>query len=139
MKPTMLYAGQADNSNWVVGNCNENRYYYFNTYPWLHSSPIANIKTKSTQLHHLESIFDKEIDSVWLKIKTERKTIVIATIYKPPTANNTRLMESLEEVMLDNSISQCDIIITGDINSNWYNESPEKHQLASLMVNTNMN
>ena len=219
MKPTMLYTGQADNSNWVVGHCHENRYYYFNTYPRLHSSPIANTKTKSTlnighinirslpkhydelcllplqhfdvmcfsetwltphhsdntieltlfsdpfrhdrndphklcgggsaiycklglhctQLHHLESIFDKEIDSVWLKIKTEKKTIVIATIYKPPTANNTRLMESLEEVMLDNSISQCDIIITGDININWYNESPEKHQLASLMANFNMN
>ena len=41
--------------------------------------------------------------------------------------------------MLDNSISQCDIIITGDININWYNESPEKHQLASLMANFNMN
>ena len=91
------------------------------------------------QLHHLESIFDKEIESVWLKIKIERKTIVIATIYKPPTAKNTRLMESLEEVMLDNSISQCDIIITGYININWYNESPEKHQLASLMANFNMN
>ena len=41
--------------------------------------------------------------------------------------------------MLDNSISQCDIIIRGDTNINWYNESPEKHQLASLLANFNMN
>ena len=48
------------------------------------------------QLASLESIFDDEIDSVWVKLKSKNKPLIIGTIYKPPRANNARFISSLE-------------------------------------------
>ena len=88
-----------------------------------------------TQMTELESMFDKDIDSVWIKVKTESKSIIIGTIYKPPHADSARFMSSLGGILLHPSTTQYDVILTGDFNINWYKDSLEKIHFTSLLTN----
>ena len=71
-----------------------------------------------TQLESIESIFDDEIDSVCVKLKTQNKPLIIGTVYKPPRANNARFISSLEEIFPHPTTNQYDIILMGDYNIN---------------------
>ena len=91
-----------------------------------------------TQLIELEELFPAVIDSVWIKIKTNSKTIVLGSIYKPAKVNNNLLINSLEEVLLHPSTQQSEVIIVGDAYINWLRNSPEKRNMNALLINFNM-
>ena len=88
-----------------------------------------------TQLASLENIFYDEIDSVWVKLKTQNKPLIIGTIYKPPRANNTRFISSLEEIFLHPTINQYDIILMGDYNINWRARTSDQIKFENLLAN----
>ena len=88
-----------------------------------------------TQLASLESIFDDEIDSVWVKLKTQNKPLLIGTIYKPPRANNARFISSLEEIFLHPTTNQYDIILMGDYNINWRARTSDQIKFENLLAN----
>ena len=69
-----------------------------------------------TPLPQLEAMFSPNIDSTWIKIKTNRKPIIVGTFYKPPDASNAQLLQSLENLFLHQTVNQCDVIIAGDYN-----------------------
>ena len=102
------------------------------------SAIYCKIGLQCTQLPELENTFDDEIDSVWLKVKTKNKTIVLGTIYKPPDANNTRFIDWLEEVLMHASVCQNDVIITGDFNINWHDSYCDKTKLQTVMEHFNL-
>ena len=87
-----------------------------------------------TQLASLESIFDDEIDSVWVKLKTQNKPLIIGTMYKPPRANNARFISSLEEIFL-HPTNQYDIILMGDYNINWRARTSDQIKFENLLAN----
>ena len=105
---------------------------------WRWIAKYCKIGLQCTQSPELKNTFDDEIDSVWLKVKTKNKNIVLGTIYKPPDANNTRFIDSLEEVLMHASVCQSDVIITGDFNINWHDSYCDKTKLQTVMEYVNL-
>ena len=86
------------------------------------------------QLTELEELFDDDVDSVFIKIKTKSAPVILGSIYKPPHANNRAFVNALEEIVIHPSSNQCSIILTGDININWLRDTPDKTKLTALLA-----
>ncbi len=86
----------------------------------------------SVHLHSLSNMLDT-CNSVWIKIKmTDRKPIVVGSIYLPPTNNKTAFMEQLEAALHSPTLYECDVAILGDFNINWLSHSSPKAKFISL-------
>lgn len=76
----------------------------------------------------------RSCESIWVKVQvTGRRSIVVGSIYLPPDAPKGDFIHDLGELLESRSISQCDIMILGDLNINWNNASlAHRQQLSSL-------
>ena len=88
-----------------------------------------------TPLPQLEAMFSPNIDSTWVKIKTNCKPIIVGTLYKPPDASNAQLLQSLENLLLHQTVNQCAVIIAGDYNIDWNKKSVTKTNLDKILQN----
>ena len=88
-----------------------------------------------TPLPQLEAMFSPNIDSTWVKIKTNCKPIIVGTLYKPPDASNAQLLQSLENLLLHQTVNQCAVIIAGDYNIDWNKKSITKTNLDKILQN----
>ena len=84
-----------------------------------------------TSLPHLSSLFFS-CDSVWVKLLLPGCCpIVVASVYVPPK-NIGQFVSELQEALEDEVFNNSDIILCGDFNVNWNNNSKDRMRLMEL-------
>ena len=71
------------------------------------------------QVKRLQHLKLKSCDSVWLKVSLpSENSIVLASVYVPPSSNKLNFIQEMADVLLDPSLDTSDVIVMGDLNIN---------------------
>ena len=92
----------------------------------------------STSLNLEVYCIDKEIEVCDVKFKLQCKEICILTIYRSPSGNFSNFINQLENIVHSLYNSKNDIIICGDMNVNYLEESSRVKQLNALLKTFNL-
>ena len=66
------------------------------------------------------------------------KTIIVSSIYLPPSQDKLLFLEELSSVLQDTILDGNEIILLGDFNINWMNSSPVRDKFLNLTNINNM-
>jgi exonuclease III len=95
-----------------------------------------NIISKSL---HLEThSVDKDFEVCGVKLYLQGKKVYILTIYRSPSENFIKFMNQLETIILQIYKPKIDLIICGDTNINYLEESNRVKQLNTLFKTINL-
>jgi exonuclease III len=81
---------------------------------------------------------DKDLEACAVKFKSSSMNICIFTVYRSPSGNFQFLLNGLENILKKIYNPHIHIIICGDINVNYFDESKEKNELNDLLNSYNL-
>ena len=77
---------------------------------------------------------EQDIEICAVKLRISSHTIVIITVYRSPTGNIAYFLNNLEAALNQIYNNTVDIILCGDFNINYLNDSQTKQALNSLLT-----
>lgn len=80
-----------------------------------------------------------DMDLWWivLRVYCKNYSFILANVYKSPRASNIIFCEKISELMENMSEYGCDVILAGDFNINWYDESNIRRREISNIIASN--
>lgn len=85
-----------------------------------------------TILQKPSSLLNAVCDSVWVKIQTAGKALIVASIYLPPDHNKSEFLSILNSTLASKLLSSHELVLLGDFNINWNSSSPAKVELKNV-------
>ena len=77
-------------------------------------------------------------ESLWVKVKINTTTLIIATIYLAPSVCKHKFFSELSEVLEQPILNHAKIVITGDLNINWNVSSKPKTDMLDIAALSNL-
>jgi exonuclease III len=81
---------------------------------------------------------DKDLEACAIKLKSSSMNICILTVYRSPSGNFQFFLNGLENILKKVYKPDIHVIVYGDINVNYLDESKEKNELNDLLNSYNL-